>query len=361
MLRSQSRSNRSGPYLWGVHVFLIVLVQFLAWPACAEPLTAISGGALQSETGLDFGYTNVQCPQGMVALGGGVDSDRRSMGLVAASAPHFGTGGSLRSQSLGTTSAPTGWYGAFHYEYENETDPFLYYKVAAVCVELSSAVTVIESFDLAADSTGTHWVACPNGTVALGGGVHPLSVRWQKVVSSGPYYDHGGDERLFTHFDHVQEGTWDAPIGWRVTVRNEVATSQADIRVAVVCADVEAESVINNILVPKGGGVEGATATCPEGSVVTGGGADSPEYSVETLVTNGPAFAGGTALADQASGEQAAPTGWRGAIRNDGPDFDLPVRPGVICVPEPTSTWCFAAMWLALLLLSSVRKADTHP
>ena len=259
------------------------------------------------------------------------------MGLITASAPHFGIAGGLRSQDLGTTSAPRGWYGAFYYDYADASDPPLSYRVAAVCVELASAVTVVDSFDLAASSTGTHWVACPAGTVALGGGVQPLSIYWQRVVSSAPYYAGSGAGR---RLPDMGEGAWEAPIGWRVSVRNELSLSQADIRVAVICADLTAESVIVSILVAQGGGMEGVTASCPEETFAAGGGADAyAEFGGVNLTTNGPAFPGGTSLANQPIGEQAAPTGWRGAIRNEDPNYDLPVWSGAICIPEPSRQW----------------------
>jgi hypothetical protein len=77
-----------------------------------------------------FGSERVQCPAGMIAVGGGVDLGNVSTMKVTSSAPVFGPSGDrLISQSDGTNLAPTGWQASAR----NDDPRNLALKVAAIC------------------------------------------------------------------------------------------------------------------------------------------------------------------------------------------------------------------------------------
>jgi hypothetical protein len=107
--------------------------------------------------------------------------------------------------------------------------------------------------------------ACPEGTVALGGGTavsDPLGI---ELTSSAPVF---GAESLL----QTPNGTTGAPTGWDGGAANNSGMA-GSVHVAAICAPgVTVTTVVNSTSV-VGGTFAGATATCPDGTVAIAGGA----------------------------------------------------------------------------------------
>jgi len=177
-----------------------------------------------------FAAKRVLCPEGTIAVGGGIDLANVFTMSVTSSAPVFDDGGDgerLISKEDGTQPAPIGWQASARNE--NSADGTL--KVAAVCESAPGAVTVVGSDSASIDSFAAERVLCPEGTIAVGGGIDLANVFTMSVTSSAPVFDDGGDgDRLISKAD----GTQPAPIGWQASARNE-SSDDGTLKVAVIC------------------------------------------------------------------------------------------------------------------------------
>ena len=201
--------------------------------AMSQPATASLSGLVtvvssDSAPGGSFGVERVLCPDGMVAVGGGIDMDNVLTMDVSSSAPAFeGADARLISRPDGTNPAPIGWQATAR----NDAASPQSFKVAAICAPLSGVSTVVSSDSASGGSFGVERVLCPDGTVAVGGGIDMDNVLTMDVSSSAPAFE-GADARLISRPD----GTNPAPIGWQASARNDAASTQS-FKVAAICAE----------------------------------------------------------------------------------------------------------------------------
>lgn len=223
---------------------------------------------------------------------------------------------------------------------------------------------------------------CPDGTVAIGGGVRfadivnpfapaqpPLPPQTRRLLGLSPVILHPTlGARLL---GEIGEGTYDAPYAYQVTGMSyshfEGLPIDRDegggIRATAMCArlaDSEIQMVVSEGVAPPMS-VASRTARCPGGSAALGGGvATLPEFVFgHEIVSSAPLYFGYPfpqrlwSLDDGAAG---APIGWRGSLRNDRSD-ELPFEVAAICVvPEPEG-WLAALGALAALLALSPSPA----
>lgn len=266
----------------------------------------------------------VQCPSGMVALGGGIDNYNVLTMKVTSSAPVFGTGPNdrLLNQPDGANPAPTGWRASVRSD-DTRTLPF---KVAAICAPLSGVSAVVGSDTADAGQHATVQVQCPAGTVAVGGGLDPYNVLNMKVTSSAPMFGKGPNDRLLKQPD----GANPAPTGWRASVRND-DTRNLTFKVAAICAPLSDVSAVVGSDTAPAGGYRSEQVECPEGSVAVGGGIDVYNVLNMKVTATYPVFGPGTdRLLDQPDGINPAPTGWAALARNDD-TRDLEFKVAAIC------------------------------
>jgi hypothetical protein len=163
-------------------------------------------------------------------VGGGVDLFSFTTMVVTSSGPVFDNGGGgqrLLSTPDGVQPAPIGWQASTR----NESSPGGDVKVAALCRTAPDAMAVVGSDAAAIGNSASERVLCPEGRVAVGGGIDLFNVLTMTVTSSGPVFDNGvGGQRLLSTPDGVQP----EPIGWQASARNE-SSPQGDFKVAVVC------------------------------------------------------------------------------------------------------------------------------
>jgi len=94
---------------------------------------------------------------------------------------------------------------------------------------LSDTVTVVGSDTVTAGGFGNERVLCPDGMIAVGGGIDLENVWTMKVTSSGPTFDQN-----YSRLNYQPDGTNPAPIGWQASARNDDTTTKP-FKVAVIC------------------------------------------------------------------------------------------------------------------------------
>ena len=173
----------------------------------------------------NFATERVECPNGMIAVGGGIDLDMLTM-IVTSSGPTFNQNSTrLIFQPNGINPAPIGWQASAR----NDGATDLPFKVAVICAPLSGVTTVVGSDTATAGSFATERVKCPNGGIAVGGGIDLGNLLTMKVTSSGPTLDQYNTRLIFQ-----PDGTNPAPIGWQASTRNDGATD-LPFKVAAIC------------------------------------------------------------------------------------------------------------------------------
>jgi len=77
---------------------------------------------------------------------------------------------------------------------------------------------------------GVERALCPEGAVAVGGGVDPASSVTADITNNLPVFDVSGNQRLIARPDGLEA----APIGWQASVLNS-GTSPVAFKVAAIC------------------------------------------------------------------------------------------------------------------------------
>ena len=267
----------------------------------------------------DFNTLAASCPQGTVALGGGVDVSDVVKMTIFSTGPTV-NGSRLNGTADGAHGAPDGWFGGV-YNSDTITRPF---KVGAICVPLSGVTTVVTSMNV---NPGSWWwakAACPAGKKAVGGGVDVEDHLLMIVTSSGPTI---GGSRPFDKAD----GSYGAPDGWWGTVRNNSA-SMKTFKVGVVCQPLGGitTEISSNTAAAQSWGTQ--EAGCPTGSIAVGGGLDVENvYSVLATET-APRFELPQAtLMQRDPGVQPAPIGWQTSVYNSDAAASKTFKVGAIC------------------------------
>ncbi len=265
----------------------------------------------------------VPCPQGTVALGGGVDvSDVLKM-TIFSTGPTV-NGSRLYSTADGTHGAPDGWFGGVY----NGDTIFRPFKVGAICVPLTGVTTVVTSITVGPEAWWFARANCPAGKMVVGGGVDVEDDLSMIVTSSGPTIDR---IRLINKPD----GSYGAPDGWWGTVRNN-AVSEKTFKVGVVCQPLGGITTVisSNTAAAQSWGTQ--AASCPTGSIAVGGGIDVENVNSVLATATAPRFELPQAtLMQRDAGVQPAPIGWQTSVFNNDPAASKTFKVGAICARWP--------------------------
>ena len=271
-----------------------------------DPLTVIASDTVNAGS---FAVQRVLCPDGMVALSGGIDMSNVSTMKVTSSAPVFGGADErLLSRPDGSNPAPFGWQATAL----NEGASSAVFRVGVVCARLAGASAMVASDTAPAGSFGTERVLCPAGQVAVGGGIDTENVLTMEISSSAPSFE-GSEMRLIEQ----SNGSHPAPIGWQASAVNRAASSQT-FKVGVVCAAIDGvTAVVSSDKVYAGSfGVE--REVCPSGQAALGGGVDNFNVLTMQVSSSAPTFDRDEArLISQGSGRGPAPNGWQVSSVNE--------------------------------------------
>lgn len=275
--------------------------------------TYVGGGNL-------FLGPSVSCPPGEIAVGGGVDVSNPYFLVARGSAPTFG-GFSFYSRPDGPGEAPDGWSAP-----TTLSDPLsLTAKVGVVCAAGVNVAIQIASATMPVGETRTATATCPDGSVALSGGVRAGSAALT-IFDFQPTFASGS---LAT----FPPGEAPAPVGWTATAHNDDLFERT-LKVAALCIPAGEATVTTQVttIAMPGNEIGGNGIACPEGAVATGGAIAPPESAVLSFIASGP-IAGGDDLANLPDGAQPAPEAWSAVSRNLGALAFAPLA--VVCAPEP--------------------------
>jgi hypothetical protein len=198
--------------------------------------------------GNEFLRTTVRCPAGKVAISGGV----RKVGPAENGSP-------IVMQESGPGTVGGGAVSLWLVSLRNTAAENRIVELRAVCVEPPPGYEVVgETAAVASGDVLRRIVACPAGTVALGGGA--------QVVGSGT-----GDFRT-----NLLESAPDVVSGsattWAVAVRNN-GGQERSMGFRAVCAEAPSGyEVIGSQVTVDGDEHAGQAANCPAGTLVVGGG-----------------------------------------------------------------------------------------
>jgi hypothetical protein len=315
---------------------LYVVLTLSPTPAIADQPRVTTGAAtlLRDVTTLvgsatiapgNFEAVRVLCPDGMVAVGGGVDLNNVLTMVVTSSAPTFAANNNrLIFQPDGANPAPVGWQASAR---NNDTGshPF---KVVVTCAPLEGVSTVVDSQTVAPDSFQASRALCPNGRVAVGGGVDLDNVLTMAVTSSAPTFAANNNRLIFQ-----PDGDNPAPVGWQASARNNDAVTRP-LKVVVICAQVEGVSTVVGSASVSAGSFNADRILCPNGSIAVGGGIDLDNVLTMVVTSSAPTFADNdNRLIFQPDGDNPAPVGWQSSARNNDSNA-RPLKNAVICAPS---------------------------
>lgn len=295
--------------------------------------TYVGGGNL-------FLSPTASCPPGEVAVGGGVGVSNAYFLVARGSAPTF-DGFSFYSRPDGPGEAPNGWSTPAVL-----SDPLsLTAKAGVVCAAGVNVAIQIASATMPVGETRTATATCPEGKVALSGGVRAGSASLT-IFDFEPTFASGS---LAT----FPPGEAPAPIGWTATARNDDIFERI-LKVAALCIPAGEATVTTQVttIAMTGNEVGGNGIACPDGAVATGGAIATPASASLSFIAGGPAV-GGNDLANLPDGAQSAPDGWAAVSRNLGALAFAPL--GVVCAPEPDPS---LAAGVAVAMLLGRRRAS---
>lgn len=312
---------------------LAVVALLLAAPASAFTTRVSPTSALS-----DAADSNVLCPVG-APLGGGFDS--LAVGVLRA-----------RGSGAAEPASPGDPVGRWAVQLLNPSGTFQDYRFAAVCGSLPGLVHVFEG---TSQPTGipssSDSVACPVGTVAIGGGALTTGGGvGSRLTASGPTFP----TSIFgTGLADQPDGEAPLPRGWDVAYDNVGAATTGVVFVA--CADYEDVRPIVESDSVAAGASKVAVAECPPGTAAVGGGFDAQDRSGLRLAASSPLFPGFVfrdSIFDVDGSTTEDAEAWRVVVHNEsasGKTFQIVA----MCVPEPATT---AAAGIACAALVAVRR-----
>jgi hypothetical protein len=274
-----------------------------------------------------YSEVHVACPAGHVALSGGVENVDPDVFEITILAPTF-SGVALFAQADGTRSAADGWYaGVINYDRVPRA-----VTVTAVCAPVTGVVVEVGTASVTAvagNAAGSGFlaVACPAGTVALGGGVDVSRPEAMKMISSSPWYASGG-----TFLTNRTPGLNPAPVGWAGLTSNQ-GTNAGTMKVGAVCGNVGTVVSIVSAPAPVRFAEHNiGTVMCPAGYIATGGGFDSndPHALIGTFST--PIHTGYAFPVDRGDGQYGAAAGWSADTFSHSQSGTKNLTVGVICL-----------------------------
>lgn len=294
------------------------------------------------------GVVRVPCAEGAIALGGGLDPENVGSMILTSTAPAFGPDPADRLifRSDGTSEAGVEWQATSLNQAGSMT-----IKVAAVCATGIAATSEVASSFAPGNSVTTRNVLCPEGSVAVGGGVDVSNVAQMRIVAQAPVFGPGPPENLATRPD----GPNPAPSGWSATVRN-LGGPQLYTVAAICIADVPIVTEVGTFPLPAEG-VGQTRLFCPEGYEAASGGV-LPSTTSAYVTSSAPAFGADPfdLLFVQPDGPAPAPVAWQWNVRNDAAEV-LSAKAGIVCVPEPGAFGSACAAAATLFGVSARRRS----
>ena len=293
----------------------------------------------------------VLCPPGTgVAIGGGLDPNNVLFMRMTSSAPAFGEANDdrLMLQPNGPGGAPTAWQASAL----NEDSIAHTFNVGVICATDVSVSTMVASEFVDPAEQIDRRVFCPEGSVAIGGGVDTGNIGFVTVNSQGPIF---GAEPGST-LTQIPLGNAVAPSGWEATVRNDGGAAQS-FKVAAICSsELSVTTVVGAFPLPASN-FGGTRLQCPAGRIAASGGMRPTNPATARETADAPAF--GTEPFDrlytQPIGVTDAPVAWQGDIVNETAVVGS-ARLGVVCVPEPSAAGAGVAA-LAVLVAARCRRS----
>jgi hypothetical protein len=312
-------------------------------------------GAVSTVVGSDVagtssvGVARVPCGEGAITLGGGLDPENVVSMILTSTAPAFGADPSDRLifRSDGTSEAGVEWQATSLNEGAAKT-----IKVAAVCATGVAATTEVASRLAPASSATTQTVLCPEGSVAVGGGVDVSNVAQMRVIAQAPVFGSGPPESLATR----PNGPNPAPSGWSATIRNVGGGAQVFTVGAICSGDVRVVTEVGTLPLPAEG-VGQTRLFCPEGYEAASGGI-LPSTTSAYVTSSAPAFGADPLdlLFLQPDGPGPAPVAWQWNVRNDATEV-FSAKAGIVCVPEPGALGSACAAAATLFGVSARRRS----
>ena len=274
-----------------------------------------------------YSDVNVNCPAGHVALSGGLDNLHSGSFEVTALAPTFGNF-ALFAQGDGTRDAADGWYASV-INYDNTAHVV---TVSAVCAPVTGIVVAITSGQVTAAANnqaggGFAAIGCPNGYVAIGGGVDVGRPEAMKMISSSPWWASGP-----TYLSERAAGQSPAPAGWAGVTSNQ-GTTAGTLKVAAICAPLGTViALVSPDITIQFAQTGGTTVVCPAGYIATGGGFDSNDPHVLIGTVSTPVYNGYAYAAERGDGQYGAPAGWYANTFSHSGSGSRVLKVGVICL-----------------------------
>jgi hypothetical protein len=264
----------------------------------------------------------VLCPEGKVAIGGGIDMGNISTLEVTSSAPVFMENDQrLIFQPDGENPAPVGWQATAR---NNDTIPIVI-KVGVICATLPGASSVVSSVLVAHNNYSIQRTMCPGVTVAVGGGVdlnHELNM---VVTSSAPTFAENNQRLIFQ-----PDGEHPAPVGWQASARN-FAPGENLLKVAVICAPLSGVTVVISSTIVDQNNLSANYSACLGEKAAVNGGIDLGNLFTMSVTSTAPTFAeNNQRLIFQPDGEHPPPIGWQVSARNNGINPVI-LKAAVIC------------------------------
>lgn len=275
------------------------------------------------------GWTDVAvaCPNGLVALSGGVSSTSLNV-EISTLAPTF-LSASLFSQADGSRGAANGWYASV-INLDSGPNQVV---VSVVCAALPNVFVTIASAMAtggtgSAPGVGSVVTQCPVGYAAVGGGIDVQYPASMKLSSDSPVF---GSQYLFDR----PVGSGSPPTGWNGNVRNEGIAGV--MKVAAVCMPSSGvAAVVAASFFIGANSAAGTSVACPAGSLALGGGVDSPDYTRTTITSTTPLLNRAQPLPiDNAAGSYTSAASWYGIYYNYGP-ASANAKVAVICAARST-------------------------
>ena len=183
-------------------------------------------------------------------------------------------------------------------------------------IDTGTIRVIVKSGLVRANSFEAVRVMCPEGMVALSGGIDPYNVLTMQVTSSAPVFTADSDPESSTRLISLADGEHPAPIGWQASVRNSEAVPR-QVTANVLCAKVSNVRTVVRSDYVRPDSFGNARAMCPEGAVALGGGVDSYNVLTSTVTSSAPVFpVDAPILTFQPDGDAPAPNGWQGSSRS---------------------------------------------
>lgn len=271
--------------------------------------TAFTPGALK------VGDATATCPDGKRVVGGGVaptdPSKSHGTGAVLQSGPVDETGRPARTE---TGDVARSWLASVF-----DDDKGGEYRVFAICSATSDATIVTGTIKKDPNSSLAQGVAtCPGGTRAVGGGVGATGalVRGLFNVSlSGPVF-----------LDTARTESGRAAQSWVVAVDD-----RTPYRVFALCSAGSDATIESTLFLADTTAGTAATAQCPAGKRVLGGGIGATTPGLSGTVLSGPLDETGEAAKTE-SGDVAR--SWSASVSETGGDRRL-FRVSALCASDP--------------------------